>query len=59
MIVPQNCPRRASEVFNARSPAHVLIKLHWEIYGLRKALSEAPEHLGHVHARPIAHLIVQ
>jgi hypothetical protein len=50
MIVPQELPRPPSQVFMLATPAHMLIKLHWEIYGLRKALSEAPEHLGHVHA---------
>jgi hypothetical protein len=50
MIIPQNMPSPANQVFMLASPAHVLTKLHWEIYGLRKALSEEPEHLGHVHA---------
>ena len=38
------------QVFMLATPAHMLNKLHWEIYSLRKALSEEPEHLGHTHA---------
>jgi hypothetical protein len=32
------------------TPAHMLTKLHWELYQLRKSLTEKPEHIGHTHA---------
>jgi hypothetical protein len=43
-------PEPPDQVFMLATPAHVLTKLHWEIYSLRKALSEKPEHIGHIHA---------
>jgi hypothetical protein len=43
-------PEPPDQVFMLATPAHVLTKLHWEIYSLRKALSEKPEHIGHTHA---------
>jgi hypothetical protein len=38
------------QVFMLATPDHMLMKLHWEIYSLRKALSEKPENIGHTHA---------
>ena len=50
MIIPQDLPTTPSQVFMLATPDHMLTKLHWELYTLRKALSEKPEHLGHTHA---------
>jgi hypothetical protein len=50
MIVLEDLPEPPTQVFMLATPAHMLTKLHWEIYSLRKALSETPEHLGYVHA---------
>ena len=43
-------PEPPGQVFMLATPAHMLTKLHWEIYSLRKALTEKPEHIGHTHA---------
>lgn len=32
------------------TPAHMLTKLHWELYQPKKSLAEKPEHIGHTHA---------
>jgi hypothetical protein len=50
MIIPEDLPEPPDQVFMLVTPAHMLTKLHWEIYSLRKALSEKPEHIGHTHA---------
>jgi hypothetical protein len=50
MIVPQKRPSPPSQVFMLATPEHMLAKLHWELHTLRKALSEKPEHLVHMHA---------
>jgi hypothetical protein len=50
MIVLEDLPEPPHQVFMLATPAHMLTKLHWEIYSLRKALSEKPEHIGHTHA---------
>jgi hypothetical protein len=49
MIVPDELPKRLDHVFLLATPVHMLTKLHWEIYSLRKALSEKPEHITHTH----------
>ena len=46
----EDLPELPDQVFMLATPAHMLTKLHWEIYSLRKALSEKPEHIGHTHA---------
>ena len=50
MIVPQDLPQAPDQVFMLATPAHMLTKLHWEIYSLRKSMSAQPEHIGHAHA---------
>jgi hypothetical protein len=50
MIIPEDSPEPPDQVFMLATPAHMLTKLHWEIYSLRKSLSEKPEHIGHTHA---------
>jgi hypothetical protein len=50
MIVLDDLPEPPGQVFMLATPAHMLTKLHWEIYSLRKALTEKPEHIGHTHA---------
>jgi hypothetical protein len=50
MIVPEEPSDRLDKVFMLKNPAHMLTKLHWEIYNLKKTLSEQPEHIGHIHA---------
>jgi hypothetical protein len=50
VFVLDDLPAPPDQVFMLATPAHMLSKLHWEIYRLRKALSEKPERLGHVHA---------
>jgi hypothetical protein len=49
MIVPHDLPASLNHVFMLATPAHVLAKLHWEIYRLKKVMSEKPEHIGHMH----------
>jgi hypothetical protein len=49
-IVLKHSPAPSGKVFVLATPQHMLHKLHWEIYNLRKALTERPEHLGHMHA---------
>jgi hypothetical protein len=50
MIVPQDLPQAPDKVFMLATPAHMLTKLHWELYQLRKSLTEKFEHIGHTHA---------
>jgi hypothetical protein len=50
MIILEDLATPPAHVFMLATPAHMLTKLHWEIYSLRKALSEKPEHIGHTHA---------
>ena len=50
IITLEDLPEPPDQVFMLATPAHMLTKLHWEIYSLRKALSEKPEHIGHTHA---------
>jgi hypothetical protein len=50
IITLEDLPKPPYQVFMLATPAHMLTKLHWEIYSLRKALSEKPEHIGHTHA---------
>lgn len=50
MIVAQDLPTPPSQVFMLATPEHMLAKLHWELHTLRKAVSEKPQHLVHMHA---------
>jgi hypothetical protein len=50
MIVLDDLPKPPDHVFMLATPAHMLTKLHWEIYNLRKAISEKPEHIWNTHA---------
>jgi hypothetical protein len=50
MIMPQDLPQAPDKVFMLATPAHMLTKLHWELYQLKKSLTEKPEHIGHTHA---------
>jgi hypothetical protein len=50
LITLDDAPEPPAHVLMLATPAHMLTKLHWELYSLRKALSEKPEHIGHTHA---------
>ncbi len=43
-------PQPPDKVFTLATPAHMLMKLSWEIDRLREALSEPPEKIGYMHA---------
>ena len=49
-FIPDDAPSRPDKVFMLATPAHMLQKFHWEIHTLKKALTDKPEHLGHIHA---------
>jgi hypothetical protein len=50
MIVPQDVPEVPEKVCMLATPSHMLRKLHWELYQLKKSLTEKPEHIGYTHA---------
>jgi hypothetical protein len=50
ILADDDLPRPPEHVFSLATPAHMLVKLHWEISGLKKALSGPPEHIGYMHA---------
>lgn len=50
ILADDDLPRPPEHVFSLATPAHMLVKLHWEISGLKKALSGPPEHTGYMHA---------
>lgn len=50
MIIPDDPPEAPDKVFMLATPAHMLSKLHWELYRLKKSLTEKPEFIGHIHA---------
>lgn len=49
-FVQEHNPSIPDKVFMLATPAHMLHKFHWEIYTLKKTLTNKLENPGHVHA---------